>query len=98
MTILSSKVCFKNSVWKMILWMKVIWEKVYKHPVFLRDSKITSDRWFVNVGKGVRGGSHWTSFYIKANKWFCFERFGGQRDSFSLNQKQKNIKIIKIKI
>ena len=37
------------------------------------------------------GGSHWTCFYIKGNKSYYFDSFGGQPDKFLLNQLPKSI-------
>ena len=37
------------------------------------------------------GGSHWTCFYIKDNRSFYFDSFGGQPDKFLLNQITKPI-------
>ena len=37
------------------------------------------------------GGSHWTCFYIKDNKSYYFDSFGGQPDKFLLNQLPKPI-------
>ena len=56
-----------------------------------RDSKIYSDRGFVNIGNGSQGGTHWTAFYVKNNKSFYFDSFGGQPDKFLLNQLPKPI-------
>ena len=36
-------------------------------------------------------GSHWTAFYVKNNKSFYFDNFGGQPDKFLLNQLPKPI-------
>ena len=35
------------------------------HP---RDSKINSDKGYVNIDNGSQGGTHWTSLIIKDNK------------------------------
>ena len=63
------------------------------HP---RDSKIYSDKWFVFIDNGFRGGSHWCCSIVKDNKSYYFDLFGGQPDKFLLNQ--KHIIFIKYKI
>ena len=43
-------------------------QKIYNHPVYPRDSKIYSDKGFVNIDDGRMGGSHWTCFIVKDKK------------------------------
>ena len=38
-------------------------QKSYNYPIYLRDSKIHSDKRFVNIDNGILGGSHWTCFF-----------------------------------
>ena len=45
-------------------------QKIYNYPIYPRDSKIISDRGFVNIDSGSRGGTHWTCFFITDNKSF----------------------------
>ena len=66
-------------------------EKVYNYPIYHRDSKIYSDKGFVNIDNGFRGGSFWTCFIVKDNKSFYFDLFGGQVDQFLLKQIPKPI-------
>ena len=66
-------------------------QKIYIYPTYPRDSKICSDKGFVNIDDGRMGGSHWTSFYIKDIKSYYFDSFGGQPDTFLLNQLPKPI-------
>ena len=66
-------------------------QRVYKNPIYLGDSKMHSDKGFVNIDNGSRGGTHWTCFIVKDNKSFCFDGFGGQPDKFLLNQLPKPI-------
>ena len=66
-------------------------QKVYNYPIYPRDSKIYSDKGFVNIDNGSMGGSHWTSFIIKDKKSFYYYSFGGQPDEFLLNQLPKPI-------
>ena len=65
--------------------------KVYKYPVYPRDSKINSDKGFVNIDNGSQGGTHWTCSMIEDNKSFYFDSFGGQPDNYLLNQLPKPI-------
>ena len=46
--------------------------KVYFYPIYPRDSKIYSDKGFVNFDIGEECGTHWTCFMIKDNKTFYF--------------------------
>ena len=66
-------------------------QTVYNYPIYPRDSKIYSDRGFVNIGNNKNGGSHWCASYIKDNKSFYFDSFGGTLDKFLLNQLPKPI-------
>ena len=43
-------------------------QKIYNYKIYPRDSKITSDRGFVNIDNGDQGGTHWVCFIIKDNK------------------------------
>ena len=43
-------------------------QKVCNYPIYPRDSKIYSDRGFVNIDNGAQGGTHWTCFIVKDNK------------------------------
>ena len=66
-------------------------QRIYNYPIYPRDSKIYSDKGFVNIDNGSQGGSHWTVFIIKDNKSYYFDSFGGQPDKFLLNQIPKPI-------
>ena len=39
-------------------------QKVYIYPIYPRDSKIYSDKRFVNLDKISQGGTHWTCFMV----------------------------------
>ena len=65
--------------------------RVYNYPIYPRDSKIYSDKGFVNIDNGSQGGTHWTSFIVKNNKSYYFDSFGGQPDKFLLIQLTKPI-------
>ena len=66
-------------------------QKVYSYKVYLRFSKICSDKGFVNIDNGSQGGSHWTCFIKKDNKSYYYDSFGGAPDKFLLNQLPKPI-------
>ena len=66
-------------------------QRVYNYPIYPRDSKIYSDKGFVNIDNGSQGGSHWTCFIVKDNKSGYFYSFGSQPDKFLLNQLSKPI-------
>ena len=40
-------------------------QRVYSYPIYPRDSKLSSDRGFVNIDNGSQGGTHWTCFRVK---------------------------------
>ena len=64
-------------------------QKIYIYPIYPKNSKIYSEKGFVNIDDGRMGGSHWTCFYIKDNKSFYYDSFGGSPDKFLLNQLDK---------
>ena len=66
-------------------------QRVYKLPIYPRDSKIHSDKGFVNIDNGFRGGTHWTCFIVKDNKSYSFDSFGVQPDNFFLKKLPKPI-------
>ena len=66
-------------------------QKIYNHPIYPRDSKIYSDRGFINKDDGSQGGTHWCCFIIKDNKSYYFDSYGGAPDKFLLNQLPKTI-------
>ena len=66
-------------------------QKVYNYPIYPRDSKIYSDKGFINIDNGSKRGTHWTCFIVKDKKSYYFDSFGGQPDKFLLNQLPKPI-------
>ena len=66
-------------------------QKIYNYPIYPRDSKIHSDKRFINIDNGFQGGTHWTSFIVKDEKSSYLDSFGGQPDKFLLNQLPKPI-------
>ena len=43
-------------------------QQISNYPIYPRDSKIYSDKGFVNIDNGSMGGSHWTCFIVKDSK------------------------------
>ena len=66
-------------------------QRVYIYPIYSRDSKLYSDKGFVNIDNGSMGGSHWTCNIVKDKKSIYFDTFGGQPDNFLLKQLPKPI-------
>ena len=66
-------------------------QKIYKYPIYSRDSKIYSDKGFVNIDNGSQNGTHWVAFVVKDNKSYYFDSYGGTPDKFLLNQLPKPI-------
>ena len=73
-------------------------QAVSNYPIYRRDSKIYSDKGFFNIDNGSQGGTHWCAFYVKNNKSYYFDSFGGQSDNFILNQLPKPVIYHKYKI
>ena len=76
-------------------------QKNYNYHVYPRDSKnskIYSDRGFVNIDNRSEGDTHWTCFIIKDNKSYYFDSFGGQPDKFLLTHLPKPIIFLNYKI
>ena len=57
-------------------------QKYSNYPIYPRDSKIYSNQGFINIDNGSMGGSHWCAFYVKNNKPFYFDSFGGTPGKF----------------
>ena len=66
-------------------------QRVYDYPIYPIDSKVYSDKGFVNIDNGAQAGTHWTCFIVKDKKSFYFDSFGLQPDKFLLNQLRKPI-------
>ena len=66
-------------------------QRFYNYNIYPRDSKIYSDKTFVEIDNGSQGGSHWTCFIVKYIKSYYFDSFGGAPDKFLLNQLPKPI-------
>ena len=66
-------------------------QKTYNYPIYPKDSKIYSDRGFVNIDDGSMGGSHWVAFIVRDNKSYYYDSFGGAPDKFLLKQLPKSI-------
>ena len=66
-------------------------QRVYNYPIYPRDTKIYSDKGFVNIDDGSRGGTNWTCFIVKDKKSYYFDSFGGQPLKLLLKQLPKPI-------
>ena len=66
-------------------------QRIFNYPIYPRDSKIYSDKGFVNIDNGSMGGSHWTSFIVTDKKSYYFDSFGGSPDKIILKQLPKPI-------
>ena len=66
-------------------------QRIYNYPIYPRDSKICSDKGFVNRDDGRLNGTQWTCIIVKDKKSFYFDSFGGQPDKFLLKQLPKPI-------
>ena len=42
--------------------------RIYIYRIYPIDSKIHSDKGFVNIDNGLRGGTHWICLIVKDNK------------------------------
>ena len=61
------------------------------NPIYPRDSKNFSNKGFVNIDDGSMNGTHWTCVFVKDNKSYYFDSFGGQPDNFLHSQLPKPI-------
>ena len=66
-------------------------QKIYNYPIYPRDSKIYSDKGFVNIDSGYQHGTHWVCFIVKDRKSYYFDSFRGSPDKFLLKQLPKLI-------
>ena len=64
-------------------------QRVYNYPTYPRDSKIHSERGFVNIDNGSLRGNLWSCFIVKDKKSYYLDSFGGAPDKFLLNQLPK---------
>ena len=52
-------------------------QKIYNYAIYPRDSKMHSNKGFVNIDNVSQGGTHWTCFIVKDSKSHYFDSFGG---------------------
>ena len=64
-------------------------QRVFTYRINPRDSKNFSNKRFVIIDNGSQCCTHWCTFYVKNNKSFYFDSFGGQPEKFLLNQLPK---------
>ena len=66
-------------------------QRVYNFPVYPSVSNLYSDKGFVNIDNGFQEDSHWTVFYLKNNKSYYFDSFGGAPENLLKYQQPKPI-------
>ena len=89
MTILSLKDFKKKNVLKNDTMNESELQRIYNFPINPRDSKIYSDRRFVNTDSGAQNGTHWTCFVVKDKKSYYFDSFGRVLDNLLSKQLSK---------
>ena len=57
-------------------------QKIYNYPINPRDSRIYSNRGFVNIDNESQGGAYWLCFIVKVIKSFYYDSLGVQPDRF----------------
>ena len=67
-------------------------QRVYNNKIYPRDSRIYSDKGFVNINNGSQAGTHWTCFIVEDSKSYYFDSFRGQPDELLVKQLTKLIK------
>ena len=65
-------------------------QRVYNYPIYPRDSKIYSDKGFVNIDKKEQGGTDWTQNFLEDKKSCYFDSFARQPFKFLLKQLTKS--------
>ena len=90
MTILNLKNFMKNYKLRNDTMNESQFHGIYNYPIYPRDSKIYSNKGFVNIDNGSQNGTHWTCIIVK-DKSYYFDSFGGQPDNFLLKQLPKPI-------
>ena len=66
-------------------------QRVHNFSIYPRDSKIYSNRGFVNLDNGQMVGTHCVCFIIKDNKSHYFDSFRGCNNKILLSQLPKPI-------
>ena len=64
-------------------------KKIYKFSIYLRDSKIKTNKSFINIDIGNMGGSHLTCFYIQDKNSSSLMSYGGPPVIISLHHLSK---------
>ena len=65
--------------------MKLI-SKTFLYILYILEiGRYKSDRGFIKIHNGSMVGNHWGAIYVKNNKSFYFDSFGGAPDKFIPN-------------
>ena len=73
-------------------------QRIYTYPIHPRDSKVHSDKGFVDKDNGSQGGTHWCWLILRDNKSYYYDSFGGTPDKVLLKQLPKPMKYHNYKI
>ena len=66
-------------------------QRAYNYPIYYKDSKIFSEKGFVNIDNEEINGTHRNCSIVKDNKSYYFDSFGCQPCKFLLNELPKPI-------
>ena len=58
-------------------------QRVYKFRIYPKDSKLYSDKRFINLDNVPQGGTHWPCFYIKITDHTTLIRLVDNQINFS---------------
>ena len=66
-------------------------QRFYKFTIYPTDSKLYSDKGYVNFDDGSQNETHWNCLIVKDSKSYYFDSFGRAPDKLLLIQKPKPI-------
>ena len=64
-------------------------QKIYSYPVYPSDSEINSDKRFVSMDNGSKGGSHWFCLLKKINHFTSMVSVDSQKKLYLINYLKK---------
>ena len=56
--------------------------RVHNYTIYSKNSKINSDKGFLIIDNGIKGGTHWCCFIIKDNTFYYFNSFVDSQINF----------------